>query len=72
MRLLSSPTKRRREEELISDFGWRVKERWRNKRVVVNFHKAKGVLDQLENKKVVEVEKKDDDEKEEGEDCTSH
>ncbi|KVI12076.1 G patch domain-containing protein 11 [Cynara cardunculus var. scolymus] len=60
--------KRRREEELMSDFGCRVKERWRNKRVVVNFHKAKGVLDQLENKEVVEVEKKDDDEKEEGED----
>ncbi|PWA60212.1 D111/G-patch domain-containing protein [Artemisia annua] len=41
---------RRREEELMVDFGCRVKERWRNKRVVVNFHKAKGVLDQLENK----------------------
>lgn len=57
---------KRREEELMADFGCRVKEQWRNKRVVVNFHKAKGVLDQLENKEVVEVEKKDDDE--EGED----
>lgn len=51
---------RRREEELMVDFGCRVKERWRNKRVVVNFHKAKGVLDQLENKEVVVVEKEDD------------
>nr|GEW12266.1 G patch domain-containing protein 11 [Tanacetum cinerariifolium] len=51
----------RREEELMVDFGCRVKERWRNKRVVVNFHKAKGVLDQLENKEVVVVEKGDDD-----------
>ncbi|XP_076900202.1 uncharacterized protein LOC143554296 [Bidens hawaiensis] len=52
---------KRKEEELMADFGCRVKERWRNKRVVVNFHKAKGVLDQLENKEVVEVEKKDED-----------
>ncbi|KAL8236577.1 hypothetical protein R6Q59_017658 [Mikania micrantha] len=52
---------KRKEEELMADFGCRVKERWQNKRVVVNFHKAKGVLDQLENKEVVEVEKKDDD-----------
>ncbi|XP_076892983.1 uncharacterized protein LOC143544879 [Bidens hawaiensis] len=51
---------KRKEEDLMADFGCRVKERWRNKRVVVNFHKAKGVLDQLENKEVVEVEKKDD------------
>ncbi|KAJ0575337.1 putative G patch domain-containing protein [Helianthus annuus] len=41
--------------------GCRVKERWRSKRVVVNFYKAKGVLDQLENKEVVELEKKDED-----------
>ncbi|KAI7744810.1 hypothetical protein M8C21_020950 [Ambrosia artemisiifolia] len=52
---------KRREEELMADFGCRVKERWRSKRVVVNFYKAKGVLDQLENKEVVEVEKKDED-----------
>ncbi|KAJ0787980.1 putative G patch domain-containing protein [Helianthus annuus] len=52
---------KRREEELMADFGCRVKERWRSKRVVVNFYKAKGVLDQLENKEVVELEKKDDD-----------
>ncbi|KAL4571636.1 hypothetical protein LXL04_018399 [Taraxacum kok-saghyz] len=61
--------KRKKEEELMADFGCRVKERWRNKRVVVNFHKAKGVLDQLENKEVVvEVEKKDDDEKDDEDD----
>ncbi|KAL7587467.1 hypothetical protein Lser_V15G38565 [Lactuca serriola] len=60
--------KRKKEEELMADFGCRVKERWRNKRVVVNFHKAKGVLDQLENKEVVEVEKKDDDDEKDDED----
>ncbi|KAK1420752.1 hypothetical protein QVD17_22598 [Tagetes erecta] len=58
---------KKKEEELMADFGCRVKERWRNKRVVVNFHKAKGVLDQLENKEVVVVEKKDDDEEDEEE-----
>nr|XP_043621375.1 G patch domain-containing protein 11 [Erigeron canadensis] len=52
---------RRREEELMLEFGSRVKERWKSKRVVVNFYKAKGVLDQLENKEVVEVEKNDFD-----------
>ncbi|CAH1412545.1 unnamed protein product [Lactuca virosa] len=41
----------------------RVKERWQNKNVIVTFHRAKGVLDQLENKEVVEVENKDDDDK---------
>nr|GEX11246.1 G patch domain-containing protein 11 [Tanacetum cinerariifolium] len=52
------------------DFGCWVNERWRNKRVVVKFHKAKGVLDQLENTKVVVVEKEDDDDddREDGED----
>lgn len=59
---------RRREEELMADFGCRVKERWRNKRVVVNFYKAKGVLDQLENKEIVEVEKKDDNDDENDDD----
>ncbi|KAK9055458.1 hypothetical protein SSX86_026541 [Deinandra increscens subsp. villosa] len=59
---------KRKEEELMADFGCRVKERWRNKRVVVNFHKAKGVLDQLENKEVVEVEKKEDEDDDNGED----
>ncbi|KAI3742336.1 hypothetical protein L1987_60016 [Smallanthus sonchifolius] len=59
---------KRKEEELMADFGCRVKERWRNKRVVVNFHKAKGVLDQLENKVAVEVEKKDDDDDDDDDD----
>ncbi|XP_071720158.1 uncharacterized protein [Rutidosis leptorrhynchoides] len=59
---------RRKEEELMVDFGCRVKERWRIKRVVVNYHKAKGVLDQLENKEVVETEKKDDNDDDENED----
>lgn len=54
--------KRKREEELMADFGCRVKEQWRNKRVIVNFYKAKGVLDQLENKEVVQLEKKEDEE----------
>ena len=53
--------KRRSEEELMAEFGWRQKEQWRSRRVVVNFHKAKGVLEQLENKEVVVEVKNDDD-----------
>lgn len=53
--------KRVKEEELMAEFGCRLKEHWRSRRVVVNFHKAKAALAQLENKEVVEEEKKDDD-----------
>ncbi|CAH9100717.1 unnamed protein product [Cuscuta europaea] len=53
----------KKEEELMVDFEHRQKERWKGRRVVVNFHKAEAVLAQLENREVVEEAK----EKEEGE-----
>ncbi|KAK6124627.1 hypothetical protein DH2020_016729 [Rehmannia glutinosa] len=61
--------KKRKVEELMEDFGSRQKERWKEKRIVVNFRKADAVLAQLEDRDVVEVEKKEeeDEEKEEEE-----
>lgn len=53
---------KRKVEELMADFGWRQKEQWRGRRVVVNYHKAKAALEQLENKEVVvEAEEKDEE-----------
>uniref|UniRef100_A0A5B7BHC7 Putative G patch domain-containing protein 11 n=1 Tax=Davidia involucrata TaxID=16924 RepID=A0A5B7BHC7_DAVIN len=52
---------RRKEEGLMAEFECRQKEQWRSRRVVVNFHKAKAALAQLENKEVVEEEKNDED-----------
>ncbi|XP_062003551.1 uncharacterized protein LOC133721051 [Rosa rugosa] len=57
-----SEEEKRNEESLMEEFGWRKKSQWRIRRVVVNFNKAKAVLDQLENKEVVPNE----DEEEEG------
>lgn len=55
--------KRRREEELMEEFGYRQKLQWRSKRVVINYHKAKAALDQLENREPpIEPEKDDDEE----------
>ncbi|KAL3637278.1 hypothetical protein CASFOL_019577 [Castilleja foliolosa] len=54
-------------EELMEDFGSRQKERWKGKRIFVNFHKAEAVLAQLENREVVEAEKKDEDNEEDEE-----
>lgn len=61
--------KRRKEKELMEDFGSRQKERWKERRIVVNFRKAEAALAQLENRDVVDVEKKgeEDEEKEEEE-----
>ncbi|CAI9782766.1 unnamed protein product [Fraxinus pennsylvanica] len=56
--------KRRKEEELMVDFGSRQKERWKGRRITVNFRKAEAALAQLENRDVVEVEKKDDEDEE--------
>ncbi|KAH7842542.1 hypothetical protein Vadar_006572 [Vaccinium darrowii] len=53
-------------EELMADFGWRQKEQWRSRRVVVNYHKAKAALEQLENKEVVVEEEEEKDEEEGG------
>ncbi|GMN55912.1 hypothetical protein TIFTF001_025043 [Ficus carica] len=55
--------KRRNEKALMEDFGSRQKSQWRNRRVVVNFEKAKAALDQLENREVL-VPKKSEDEEE--------
>ncbi|KAL6506009.1 hypothetical protein OROHE_022728 [Orobanche hederae] len=54
---------KRNEEELMEDFGSRQKERWKGKRIVVNFQRAESVLAQLENRDV-EAEKKDDNDEE--------
>ncbi|XP_071721702.1 uncharacterized protein [Rutidosis leptorrhynchoides] len=51
---------RRKEEDLMEDFGSRQKLQWRNRRIVVNFRKAKAALDQLENREIV-VEKEEDE-----------
>ncbi|PKI42872.1 G patch domain-containing protein 11 [Punica granatum] len=53
--------KTRKEESLMADFGSRQKSQWRTRRVVINYHKAKAALDQLENKEVLEPEKNDED-----------
>ncbi|KAL8144563.1 hypothetical protein V2J09_017595 [Rumex salicifolius] len=63
--------KRRNVEELMVEFGSRQKSQWRNRRVSINFDKAKAALDQLENREVVavvepeEVESKEEEEEEE-------
>ncbi|KAM6547972.1 hypothetical protein CsatB_019648 [Cannabis sativa] len=57
----------RNEAALMEEFGCRKKSQWRIRRVFVNFNKAKGALDQLENKEVM-VPKKDEDEEEEEQD----
>lgn len=55
--------KRRNEEELLQDFGFRQKLQWRSKRVVVNHNKAKAALDQLENREPpIEPDKGEDEE----------
>ncbi|CAL5328205.1 unnamed protein product [Camellia sinensis] len=59
---------RGKEEALMEDFGCRHKEQWRSRKIVVNYHKAKAALEQLENKKVVaEAEKDEEDAKNEEE-----
>ncbi|KAI4341260.1 hypothetical protein MLD38_026004 [Melastoma candidum] len=54
-------SKRRKEDFLREDFGVRQKEQWRNKRVVINFHKAKVSLDQLEDRDVLPVVQNEDE-----------
>ncbi|PSS21138.1 G patch domain-containing protein [Actinidia chinensis var. chinensis] len=65
---------RKSEEELMAEFGWRQKEQWRGRRVVVSYRKAKAVLEQLENREVVVEAEKDEedgeDEEEEEEEIT--
>ncbi|XP_049353482.1 uncharacterized protein LOC125818020 [Solanum verrucosum] len=52
---------RRTEEELMETFGSHLKERWKDKRIVSNFHKADAVLAQLENREVVTEKKEEED-----------
>ncbi|GMH08197.1 hypothetical protein Nepgr_010037 [Nepenthes gracilis] len=59
--------KRKKEEELMEEFGSRQKGQWRNRRILVNYHKAKTALDQLENREFVEPERNEDDEKRDSE-----
>ncbi|KAF3442350.1 hypothetical protein FNV43_RR16266 [Rhamnella rubrinervis] len=54
-----------KEESLLEEIGTRQKSQWRDRRVVLNFKKAKVALDQLENKEVAEP-KKNEEEEEEG------
>nr|GMD00230.1 G patch domain-containing protein 11 [Ipomoea batatas] len=57
-----------KEKELLVEFEHRQKERWKGRRIVVNFHKAEAVLAQLENREVVEEDKEEEEgEKEEEE-----
>lgn len=60
-------TKRSHQEALMEEFGSRQKLQWRSRRIVVNYKKAKAALDQLENKEIVEPEKKDNEEEEDQE-----
>nr|GLL47469.1 G patch domain-containing protein 11 isoform X2 [Ipomoea trifida] len=57
-----------KEKELLVEFEHRQKERWKGRRIFVNFHKAEAVLAQLENREVVEEDKEEEQgEKEEEE-----
>ncbi|CAL5376325.1 unnamed protein product [Camellia sinensis] len=55
---------RGKEEALMEDFGCRHKEQWRSRRIVVNYHKAKAALEQLENKELVAEAEKDEEDTE--------
>ncbi|KAL9275588.1 G patch domain-containing protein [Drosera capensis] len=59
--------KRKREEELMKEFGSRQKSRWRGWRVTGNYRKAKAVLDQLENRDDVVVEEEEGNDEEDSE-----
>lgn len=51
----------RTEKEMMEDFGCRLKERWKGKRIFGNFRKAEAALAQLENREIVEVDKEEED-----------
>ncbi|KAI3905653.1 hypothetical protein MKX01_036562 [Papaver californicum] len=52
---------------LIVEFGSRQKLQWKSRRLVYNYHKATAVLDQLENKEIIEPIKKEGEDEEEEE-----
>ncbi|XP_028777648.1 G patch domain-containing protein 11 [Neltuma alba] len=45
--------KKRKEEALMEEFGFRQKSHWQSRKIVSNFKKAKAALDQLENREVI-------------------
>lgn len=53
--------KQKKVECLMSEFGSRQKSQWQSRRIVINYHKAKAALDQLENKEFLEPEKNEDE-----------
>ncbi|CAN8279819.1 unnamed protein product [Cochlearia groenlandica] len=59
---IEAESEKRKVEEMLEDFGSRQKSQWRNKRVVINFRKAKAALDQLENVEVVPEKKNEEEE----------
>ncbi|KAL0404983.1 UNVERIFIED_CONTAM: hypothetical protein Sradi_2139100 [Sesamum radiatum] len=63
----SEESMKRKEEELRKEFGSRQKERWRERRIVVNFRKAEASLAQLEKRDIVDVEKKEEQDEEKDE-----
>ncbi|CAL9120914.1 unnamed protein product [Musa textilis] len=54
--------KRRREEEMVAEFGSRQKTHWRSRRIVGDYRKAEAALAQLEKREVVEPPKDDAEE----------
>ncbi|CAL9192362.1 uncharacterized protein LOC135615213 isoform X1 [Musa acuminata AAA Group] len=59
--------KRKREEEMVAEFGSRQKTHWRSRRIVGDYRKAEAALAQLEKREVVETPKDDAEEDEEEE-----
>ncbi|XP_010516429.1 PREDICTED: G patch domain-containing protein 11-like isoform X2 [Camelina sativa] len=59
---IEAENEKRKVDEMLEDFGSRQKSQWRNKRVVINFRKARAALDQLENVQVVPEKKTEEDE----------
>lgn len=59
--------RKKTEEVMMEDFGFRQKLQWKSKRVVVNYNKAKAAIDQLENREPVVEPEKDEDEDEDEE-----
>ncbi|WOL12359.1 G patch domain-containing protein 11 isoform X1 [Canna indica] len=54
--------KRRREEDILVEFGSRQKSQWRSRRIVGDYRKAEAALAQLEKREVVEPPEDDADE----------
>ncbi|XP_058071036.1 uncharacterized protein LOC131220074 isoform X2 [Magnolia sinica] len=53
--------KRKKEDELMAEFGSRQKIQWRSRRIIADFNKARAALAQLENEEVLEPLKENDE-----------